>query len=562
MSESYWSRILAQRTVQRRKLLALSAGGLTGAALLAACGSDDGDGSSDAPQGESELGKFTPSDGDPQPGGRWLFHQSTSANFNPVANWTEGTWLGGTNVFDRPLTSREGERRFVLEAMESIETPDPLTVVMKLKPNQFFHDFPPVSGRALVAQDVVNTQRYVTQLPNAFDKTFQNDFLQSAEATDNLTVVYKLKKPNAYLYSQNMLGSGTGQPILAQETFDSLDTGKQIGSGPYFQQSAQLAVNYVYKKFPKFREASKSLPYIDEREIKFIPDMAALEAAFRGNQLDVWRNPTPTQVTQIPRDMGERARLVSFPSFQCFFWHLNMDRNFPWQSDVRVREAFWRLTNRQQILELAAAGQGQLPWGILPTSLEPYQLDEAEVGQFYKEDVAKAKQLLSAANMDLAREWECLANTGSVAQAGAEVWQQQLGRGGIAIKVTTLVGGVNFQRWSANEWEVMVQSSPGTDTPGQALRNQHTKGWSDTYRRFALNDPEIDRLIEQSEATVDFDENVRLVKQISKMCVEKFTPSPMLMTQLAATILSSRVQNYELTQVSPAYHLSMWLKQA
>ncbi len=586
MAGNYWDKVTHNR-VARRRLLRSGAALSVGAAALAliGCGDDDEgtssgpantsapaatsapgapDPTATQPEGLSVLGEFTPSDGEPQPGGRYTRHWTTSQNYDPVGNWNEGTWLGGTNVFDRPITSREDERRFVLEAMESIETPDPLTVIMKLKPNQFFHDIAPVNGRALVAGDIVASQRYSRGASANFDRTFIDDFLESEEAPDDLTVIYHLKKPNAYLFSQNMLGSGTGQPIMAEETFETLSSATQVGSGPYQVEKATLGVNYLYKKFDKFRESDKGLPYIQEREIVFIPDRQAQEAAFRGGQLDRWSG-NATAEDSVEADMGDDITKVEFLSFGCYFWHMNMYRGFPWETDERVRQAFMKLTNREQIKSLGYNDDAVLPTGLLPASLTAFQLDPADpkVQAFYVEDPTEANKLLDAANFPRDRTWDCMASTaGSETDASAQVWQQQLKRGGVNIELSNIAGVAQlFQRWTDNDWEVMHQGSPGTDTPGQALRNQHSKGWSDTYWRFGTRDPEVDRLIEESEAALDFEENHALVLAAQLRAMEIWTPSPMLLTSFNNVFLSSKMQNYEITQVSPAYHHTMWVKQ-
>ncbi len=556
---NYWAQTLAVRTLNRRRMMGLMGGGVSAAAILAACGGGTKEAS---PATQAKLGEYTPSAGPPQPGGRLQRLIAGAANFNIVSTFSEPS---GANVYDRPLTSREDSRRYVLEAMESIETPDPLTVVMKLKPGMTYHDVAPVNGRPVKASDIVATQKYVVDLPAAFDKTFARDYLVKAEAVDDRTVVYHLKKPNAYLFSLAALGNNSGQPIIPPETFDTLDTAKQVGSGPYYVDSIQLNASYLYKKFPRYHEASKGLPYIAEREIKNVTDSAAQEAAFRSGQLDVWTGSalTPTQVATVPKEMGAKVHLYRLPGFSGRAFQLNMERGFPWQTDVRVREAFWRLINQKQVLDLAESGDGTVGPGLIPISLKEYQLDAKDTASYYAEDVAKAKQLFAASGFDLNKEWQFFAGAVFVQNDVAQVMQQQFARAGLKSRIETVSSTTQaFQRWSANEWEFQISAPPGGDTPSQQLRNQHTKGWSDVYRRFGLMDPQIDALIEKSEETVDHDENVKLVKQIQLECIKKFAAHYLLYTPNNNTILQDRVQNYELTLTSPVYFNDMWLKQA
>src|SRR5207248_2850137 len=142
-------------------------------------------------------GTFSPSSGSPTPGGRYKVAFNTGAeNLNVVTQYNEGAALSGLYVYDRPLSSREDSRRYILEAMQSIETPDPLTVVMKLKPGTVFQNVAPVNGREVTADDYIATQDYELSEPKAFDKTFVKSFLDKATATDKSTITMKLKRPN------------------------------------------------------------------------------------------------------------------------------------------------------------------------------------------------------------------------------------------------------------------------------------------------------------------------------------------------------------------------------
>src|SRR3954453_4389504 len=117
-SEAHNQEQRLRRTILSRRR-AISAGTvLLGGALAAACGGRAAKKTPEpGPSSEQTLnasgGTFTPSAGSVQPGGRVVSSYSTSDNFNPVTNFSEGTYLGGASVYDRPLTSREDDRRYV-----------------------------------------------------------------------------------------------------------------------------------------------------------------------------------------------------------------------------------------------------------------------------------------------------------------------------------------------------------------------------------------------------------------------------------------------------------------
>ena len=293
-------------------------------------------------------------------------------------------------------------------------------------------------------------------------------------------------------------------------------------------------------------------------------DNAAIEAAFRAGQVDRMLAPSSTQMDALPKDMGDKVRAFQVPGFATFDFMLNMTKPFPWKSDVRVREAFWRLTNRQQISDLAMGGKAALSVGLLPPGLKLYQLETKDVDSYFSEDVAKAKQLLSAANFDLSKEFDLFTQfPGSYQEQGALVWQQQIARAGIKTKISTVTGSAQlFQRWTDNDWDIQVQSGPGSDSPGQALRLQHSKSWSDTFKNFALMDPAIDAKIEKSEQITKIEDNIAAVKDVQMDCIKAFSSCYHLATINQFFMLRNRVQNFDLTVVNPVYRNEMWLKQA
>jgi ABC-type transport system substrate-binding protein len=243
--------------------------------------------------------------------------------------------------------------------------------------------------------------------------------------------------------------------------------------------------------------------------------------------------------------------------------NVNMDPKYgakPWH-DVRVREAFYRLTDRKQIADLVFTGHAVPTTSpTLHENLDEYLLDKNEVEPFVKKDPAAAKQLLSAANFDTGQEFEIICNAGtSINSPMAEVWQQQLAAGDVKVRVSNL----SFAEWlpkriATGDFDIIVCRQPGGDTPYRAMRNQHSDTL-DQYNHIGLMDKDLDAMIEKSEHETDHDAQVKMVKDIQREALKQYSLSYIYLTENQVEFLTSTLQDFELNPDNfPEYYTDAW----
>jgi peptide/nickel transport system substrate-binding protein len=556
---AYW-----KGTPRRRQFLrgsvALAAG--TAAAFVLACGGDDDDNEqaqSTATGGPAQGTTAATGTQEPKRGGRILLaNLNTTQSLNPITDSGQRLTLGALHVWDR-LVSPRVTRDYVLEAAQSVELPDPTTVVFKLRPGLTFQNRAPVNGRPLDTQDIVKSQEYVRDEPRAGNNAFQRASMESMETPDAQTIVFRLKAPNAYIFSGTQLGEPGAQCIFAKEQIGNLDTAWSVGSGPYEMVEHDLNVRYLYRRFPGFRDAGKGLPYIEEREFRVIADAAAAEAAFRSEQLHVWQAPIPAVADTLKKDLGAKIEADEYLTLAMQTVSANVTKGPPW-TDPRVREALYRVTNRKQYLDLILEGKGQVPAGPLPAGLTDYQLTDAQTEKYFKQDPRAGRQLLEAAGFDFNREVEILTITGTANTQSCEILQEQLSTMGVKSRIVAL-GTAEYlsTRIATGNWETMAVGWPGYDTPQTPLRLHHTQT-NHIHRYHGLKDPAIDQMIEKSEVTLDKDERAKLVKDIQIALLDKYTPYIWVYN---ATIFQMRwkyVRDYEINPAThPMYRTEMWL---
>ncbi len=571
---NYWSRLTNDR-VTRRRILKSGAALSVGAATLAlvGCGGGSSSSSSTATPGSSGSPGATPSAGDygrgptsgsPKQGGIYSTVMSTVANYAVGELYSEAYNNSGVIAYDRPITvDLSADQGYVLRAAQKIELPEPTKVVVTLVPGMTYHDLEPVNGRAVKGSDIVAYQNWVGSITNAENNIFQRAFLDSTESPDDNTVIYHLKKPSAYLYSTRYLANPSAQPIVPQELLDVIENHPAVGSGPWQLTGNTMGAEYNYKRFDKWRGAKDGLPYFDGRKTTSLTDNVAIESALRGGQIHEWRNVPSSTVTRFETELDKTAfshvKFMSLGIFGCnALMSPDTDGPRPWQKDIRVRQAFYRLTNRAQMLDLVYNNDGVLTTGPIHASLAAYQLDKSATDKYFVEDVNEAKQLLDAASYDTSPVWSDIADNSDAAAAG-EVWQNQLARGGIKIKVDQMtVGEFLPQHLGPGKWDLWLGIQPGGDVPDRALRNQ-ASDTGDIFNRVGLYDPDIDALVEQSEQATNREDNIKLVKEVEMKALDAYSLSYVMLTYNQHNYVSSKVQNYFIDPVNGmSYDTQAW----
>jgi ABC-type transport system substrate-binding protein len=100
---------------------------------------------------------------------------------------------------------------------------------------------------------------------------------------------------------------------------------------------------------------------------------------------------------------------------------------------------------------------------------------------------------------------------------------------------------------------------PGYDSPQKVLRFQHSNSQS-AYLYTGPKDPEIDKMIEKSEQTLDRNERIKLVKDIQIALLERYTPFLITHNYAAYNARWKYVKDFEVIASSHAMpRIEMWL---
>ena len=273
-------------------------------------------------------------------------------------------------------------------------------------------------GSPFTADDVVYSLKWMAQAGNGLSGTVAIVDVDHVKKTGPYTVSVPLTQANLlFPYSLSM------SSIIKAGTTDFT---KPIGTGPFIFSSLAPGDQSICRRNPDYWDTGK--PYVDELNIFSLTDDTARLDALLSGEIDVMAQ---VPVAQAKSQLYGDIRLLRSPgtTAQCFY----MAVDEPPFNDARVRQAMRLLVDRQQMVDVAVLGYGEVANDLFGKGLPYY---DAALPQRVR-DVKQAKALLAeaghAAGLTLNLQTSALA-PGMV--EAATLFQQQARDANVTINVT------------------------------------------------------------------------------------------------------------------------------
>ena len=335
--------------------------------------------------------------------------EGSPENFTPSINTTGTSFDAARPVYNRLVQFKPGSTEVEPALAESwTVSPDGLTLTFKLRKGVKFHSgvngFTPT--RDLTAEDVIWSfdRQWKPDHPYAkvsggsydyFNDMAMPDLLESvAKGDDDLTVVIKLKKPNAPIianlamdfaaihsaeYAKYLLDKGT------PEQFDQVPVGTGSFQFVNYQKDAVI-------RFKAFADGWAGKPAIDDLIYAITPDATARYAKLKANECQVMIAPNPADLADIKANPD--VNVLEQSGLNIGYYAMN-NQKAPFDK-LEVRKAFAMAIDRDAILKEVYQGAGQKAKNLIPPTMWSYDDSTPEI----EYNPEKAKEMLKAAGVE------------------------------------------------------------------------------------------------------------------------------------------------------------------
>ncbi|QEV08782.1 ABC transporter substrate-binding protein [Streptomyces prasinus] len=279
-----------------------------------------------------------------------------------------------------------------------------------------FHD-----GRPVTAKDVLYSYRRIADPKRAFraKASLEPVDLDASRATGERSLEFVLKRPTAEF--PNVLAAFGAYIVPEGATgFDR----KPVGSGPFRFRSFTPGRSAVFARHDAYWEGA---PHLDEIEFVVANEESARVNALLGGQIEYAHELNPA--TARAHEGGDRIGIVRLRGSAMQAFCMKTDR--PPFDDERVRRAFFLIADREELVDGALSGAGEVGNDLFGKGYEYY----ADGLPQRAPDLDEARALLKQAG---AENLKVTLDTSAVAAGfteAASIFRDQAAKAGVTVEV-------------------------------------------------------------------------------------------------------------------------------
>ncbi|MGD7733961.1 ABC transporter substrate-binding protein [Propionibacteriaceae bacterium G57] len=490
----------------RRRLIA---GGLALALLVSGCSSTSNDtGAGTGAEGGALVVGVT---SDPNTLFPWKATQFQAVNVlqNMYGTLTE---------FDKDLKVIPGL------ATEWTPSNDGLTLTLKLRDGVTFAD-----GSAFDSADVKFSLEAIMKEQTGAVARASLASVTKVEAPDATTVVLTLSAPDAALPSN--LASVNMAMLSSDDTESELNTTPN-GTGPFTFKERKASQSLTLAKNDKYWGEKAKLATV---EFRVIPDESSIVSAMQSGNVHLATFDDPV-VAKTAETGG--VKLAKTPQLSYHVLQLNARKGA--LTDLNVRLAIQCAIDRQQVLDTAAMGEGEVTGPIT----SPLFKSDPNARPCAKRDLGKAAEYLQKAGKADGVTIKAIVSQGeySTSVNEAQNLKSQLAEAKITLNLEVLESGAYVDRWVAADFEAAVALNGGRPDP-EGMYGRYFTSKGNLNKVAGYSSPELDKLFAEGRATQDEAKRKEIYAQVSRH-LEDNAAWVWLFTSYTYTATTSNVQGF------------------
>jgi peptide/nickel transport system substrate-binding protein len=433
------------------------------------------------------------------------------------------------NLYD-PLLLLDDKLGIQPNLAESWQTPDPKTLILKLRQGVKFHDGTDFNAEAAR----INFDRMANDPKSVRKGEVAN--IATAEVVDPLTLKLNLKQPDASLLATltDRAGMMISPTALNKLGADLQHDATGAGTGP-FQHVEWVPDDHLLLKRNEAYWNKDGGPYFDQIRYRPIPDDTVKLQSLQGGEIDALDYLAPRNVSIAKGDAN--LVVIDVPSLAAFWYMLNTTK--PPFDNKAARQALIYALDIDAIVKGVYLGIGVSANGPISPSSWAYDDSIKPV----KRDLDKAKALLAEAGQPNGYTFtHMIINTPFEIQQG-EVVKAQLAEAGITANVQPVDGATQLSAGNNKTYQMTTYNWSGRPDPdGNTYQFFHTTpgvslNWS------GISNPQLDQLLEQTRQVTDHAERKKLYSQAIQIMRDE-AATPFIVHPTEPKALSPKVQGY------------------